>query len=103
MYYVYILKSKSQPGVIYKGYSGNLKKRLGQHNDSNNRGYSKLYCPWEIELYLGFKSKEKAKHFEKYLKSSSGNAFMNKHLLSEDLKRALTKFKKNRRGKHSAA
>ncbi|MBM3256134.1 MAG: GIY-YIG nuclease family protein [Candidatus Moranbacteria bacterium] len=101
MYYVYILRSKSQPGAIYKGYSGNLKKRIEQHNNGNNKGYSKVYSPWEIEIYLGFKSKEKAKNFEKYLKSSSGNAFMSKHLLSEDFKRALTKFKEKRRGKRS--
>ena len=93
MFYVYILKSKVQPGAIYKGYTEDLAVRLKQHNDPKNKGYSKNFAPWGIETYLAFSSMKKAKDFEKYLKSSSGYAFMNKHLVSEDFKQALRKFR----------
>jgi len=93
MFYVYILKSKLQPGAIYKGYSEDLAKRLKQHNDPKNKGYSRLYAPWAVETYFAFSNIKKAKKFEKYLKSSSGHAFMNKRLLSDEFKRALTKFR----------
>jgi len=96
MFYVYILKSKARPGAIYKGYTEDLSKRLEQHNDPRNQGYSKRFAPWEIEACLAFSDMKKAKDFEQYLKSSSGNAFMHKHFLSEDFKRALTKFRDGR-------
>ena len=96
MFYVYILKSKTQSGAIYKGYTEDLAKRLEQHNNPKNQGYSKRFAPWEIEMYFAFSDIKKAKDFEKYLKSSSGHAFMHKHLLSEDFKRALTKFRDGR-------
>jgi putative endonuclease len=37
--------------------------------------------PLELEFYFAIKDKYKAFEFEKYLKSGSGRAFTNKHLI----------------------
>jgi predicted GIY-YIG superfamily endonuclease len=95
MFYTYILKSKKVPGAIYKGYTKNLKSRLIQHNSLLNQ-YSKKYAPWEIESYFAFSTEQQAKDFERYLKSSSGKAFMQKRLISNSFKEALKKFNNGR-------
>ena len=73
-----------------------MKSRLKRHNSSAGRHTSK-YAPWEIETYIAFSTVRQAKDFERYLKSSSGKAFMNKRLISNQFKEALKKFN-NRRG-----
>lgn len=95
MYYTYVLKSKKVPGAIYKGYTKDLKLRLEQHNSSSGKHSSK-YTPWEIETYLAFSTEQQAKDFERYLKSSSGKAFMHKRLISNQFKEALKKFNNGR-------
>ena len=92
MYYTYILSSIKQPGAIYKGFTKNLKLRLEEHNSLNGKRYSKKYSPWKLETYLAFSNIKQAKSFEKYLKSSSGNSFLKKRLISNSFKVALTKF-----------
>lgn len=96
MYYTYILKSLSQPGAIYIGYTADLKSRIKQHNDVGSRGSTKRYAPWQLETYIGFNQMHEAKAFEKYLKSNSGKAFMRKRLISVDFKRALVEFNNGR-------
>ena len=79
MHYVYLLRSISRPDQTYIGYSGDLKKRLTQHNTGMVPHTSK-FMPWALVTYLGFDSKHRAQAFEKYLKSSSGKAFARKRL-----------------------
>ncbi|MDE1901091.1 MAG: GIY-YIG nuclease family protein [Alphaproteobacteria bacterium] len=77
MYYVYLLKSLSQPEQKYVGVTEDLKKRFEDHN----RGFSEhtaKYKPWELVAYHAFHDKYKAYGFEKYLKTGSGKAFANK-------------------------
>jgi predicted GIY-YIG superfamily endonuclease len=95
MYYTYILKSKKVPGAVYIGYTKDLKLRLNQHN-SGTSTHSSKYTPWEVETYLAFNEEFQAKAFEKYLKSSSGKAFMRKRLISEKFKIALKKYNNGR-------
>lgn len=97
MYYTYILRSKKVLGAIYKGYTQDLKSRIEQHNNRLSR-HSSIYAPWEIETYFAFSTEKQARDFERYLKSSSGKAFMNKRLISNSFKEALKKFN-NGRGK----
>lgn len=78
MYYVYILKSKID-GSKYIGVTTDLKKRLQQHNHEETKS-NKSKVPFKIVWYCCFSNKERAYDFEKYLKSSSGFAFTNKHL-----------------------
>ncbi len=96
MHYTYILRSIKQPGAIYIGSTANLKLRFNQHNDPKHKSYSKRFSPWLVETYLGFTQRDEAEKFEKYLKSSSGKAFMRKRLLSYEFKEALAKFTNGR-------
>ena len=82
MYYIiYILKSLKDDSRHYVGFTENLEKRMEQHNDDENNGYSKRYAPWKVETYVSFRSKERAIAFEKYLKVGCGYAFLKKRLI----------------------
>ena len=74
MYYVYVLRSLKD-GRLYKGLTQNVEKRLNQHNQGENRS-TKGFAPWELVLTKSFDSREKARYYEKYLKSGSGREFL---------------------------
>jgi len=78
MYYVYILKS-SKSGILYYGYTDNLKRRLEEHNNGKSK-FTKGHLPWILVFYAAFADKQKAKNFELYIKSGSGKAFVYKRL-----------------------
>ncbi|MFO0703422.1 MAG: GIY-YIG nuclease family protein [Patescibacteria group bacterium] len=78
MYYVYILRLKDNS--LYIGYSTDLKNRLKYHSQGLVES-TKHLLPIKLIFYSAFENKAKASQFEKYLKSSSGFAFRNKHLL----------------------
>lgn len=80
MYYVYLIRSITNPDQIYVGITSNLKKRLSNHN-SGTTPHTERYKPWEVIVYIYFREKDKAIEFEKYLKSGSGRAFRDKRLL----------------------
>lgn len=78
MFYVYLIKSISNPEQKYIGQTDDLKKRLRQHN----AGYSihtAKYRPWVLVNYIAFTSKDAALGFEQYLKTGSGYAFAKRH------------------------
>lgn len=77
MYYVYLIRSISHPDKKYVGYTTNFKDRLATHN-SGGSIYTKDDRPWELVLCMCFADEERAKGFERYLKSGSGNAFAQK-------------------------
>jgi putative endonuclease len=77
MYYVYSLKCNNG---YYVGCTDNLKDRFERHQ----KGYVQATAnrlPIKLEFYFAIKSKYIAFDFEKYLKSGSGRAFINKHLI----------------------
>jgi len=78
-HYVYILQSLSHPNQSYTGSSANLKQRLAEHN-SGRVPHTSKFTPWEIRTAMAFKGKERAMAFERYLKSGSGRAFLQRHL-----------------------
>ena len=80
MFYVYILRSESDPKQTHIGFTQNLKKRILTHNASGCPHTAK-FTPWQIEFYCDFKDEHKARDFELYLKSHSGKAFASKRLL----------------------
>jgi len=80
MFVVYILHSLKEADRYYVGYTTNLEHRLEEHNCGKS-AHTKSWLPWEIETFVTFKSKSKAREFEKYLKSGSGYAFFRKHLI----------------------
>jgi len=79
MFYVYILKSIEHSDQFYIGITSDLKRRLKTHNSGGSKHTAK-YRPWKVETYIAFSSEQKARDFEKYLKSGSGRAFAKKRL-----------------------
>jgi len=77
MYYTYLLELKN--GKFYVGFSSDLRNRLRSHKE--NRILATKNTSPKLVCYIAFKNKKKATDFEKYLKSSSGFAFRNKHLV----------------------
>jgi len=78
MYYSYLLLLSNSD--YYAGSTENLTKRIKKHQ-SGAVPHTSKYLPVALVWYSGFRTKELAAKFEKYLKSSSGKAFRNKHLL----------------------
>ena len=78
MYYSYLLELSNKD--FYAGSTRNLKSRILTHQ-SGRVPHTSKYRPVKLVWYAAFKNKELAVEFEKYLKSSSGKAFRNKHLL----------------------
>lgn len=77
-HFVYILKCAD--GKHYTGCTNNLEERLKRHEKGQVKSTSSR-LPIELLTYLVFNDKYKAFNFEKYLKSGSGRAFMNKRLV----------------------
>ncbi len=67
MYYVYILKSK-KVNRFYIGHTGNLKRRLEEHNFGKTRS-TKAFVPWEIVYIEKFLTKTEAYNRETEIKS----------------------------------
>jgi putative endonuclease len=75
---VYVLKCSD--GNLYTGCTENLNDRLGRHE----AGYvpaTKARLPMTLMTYIVFNDQYKAFNFERYLKSGSGRAFLNKRLV----------------------
>ena len=78
MYYTYLLKLSN--GDYYAGSSENMKNRFQDHQEGKNIS-TKPFRPVKLIFYCAFPSKSQAVEFEMYLKSGSGKAFRNKHLI----------------------
>jgi len=78
MYCVYILLCND--GTFYTGCTQNLKGRFERHN-KRYIDSTKDNLPVKLAFYCAFPDRYKAYEFEKYLKSGSGIAFRNKHLV----------------------
>ena len=76
MHYVYSLKCKDG---FYFGCTDDLKDRLERHQKGHVPA-TKDQLPVKLDFYFAIHNKYKAFEFEKYLKSVSGRAFINKHL-----------------------
>ena len=81
MYYVYILKNEEEK--IYIGYTGDLKRRFKEHNQTKS-GYTQK-GKWELIYYEGYKNQQDSQEREKQLKNH-GQA---KRWLKERIKRSL--------------
>lgn len=77
-YTVYILKCSD--GKMYTGCTDNLRERLERHNKGHVPA-TENRRPVILITHIVFSDKYKAFEFEKYLKSGSGRAFVNKHLI----------------------
>ena len=78
MHHVYILRCAD--GTYYTGCTQDMNDRLSRHQNGDI-SYTKSRLPFTKVFHCSFPDKYKAYGFEKYLKSGSGIAFRNKHLL----------------------
>ena len=78
MYYSYIIQLSDK--TYYTGFSSDLKIRIKDHQIGNVPQTRKLR-PLKLVYYSAFITKKLALDFEKYLKTYSGFAFRNKHLV----------------------
>ena len=82
-YYVYLLRSAAHPDQTYTGFTHDLRKRLAEHNAGKSIHTNK-FKPWNLVAYIALPEKHLAKEMEEYLKSGSGRAFANRHLLTQN-------------------
>jgi predicted GIY-YIG superfamily endonuclease len=78
MWFVCILKCSNDS--FYVGCTTHLEKRIIEHN-SHKVHYTRDKTPVSLITYVAFTNKYKAFNMEKYLKTGSGIAFRNKHLI----------------------
>jgi putative endonuclease len=58
--------------------TSDIQRRLEEHNSGKSSHTSK-FMPWVVETYFCLADIEKARRFEKYLKTGSGLAFRQRH------------------------
>ena len=75
----YRIHSLKYPERKYVGYSADLKQRIADHNAGKNR-FTAPFRPWKFVFYAAFDTEQRARNFEKYLKTASGKAFGSKRL-----------------------
>ena len=75
MWQVYILRCSDDS--YYTGCTSSMLDRLDRHNKGEIR-YTSSRLPVDLIVTINFNNKYKAYDFERYLKSGSGRAFMNK-------------------------
>jgi putative endonuclease len=78
MWTVYILRCGD--GNFYTGCTSDLEDRIKRHN-SGQVPATQNRLPLMLITYIVFSEKQKAYDFEKYLKTGSGRAVMNKRLV----------------------
>ena len=74
MHYVYILRSESRHRY-YIGSTGNLDRRIHQHN-SPHRGYTSVGGPWKLIHSEVYETKAEALKRERYHKSMKSVKFI---------------------------
>ncbi len=77
-FYTYVLESKIKK-KLYIGYTGDLVKRVKEHNLGLNQS-TKPYKPWKLIYYEASLDQEDAKRREKYLKTSQGGRLLKRRL-----------------------
>jgi predicted GIY-YIG superfamily endonuclease len=75
---VYVLRCSNNS--VYVGCTNNLDNRLYRHEKGQVMS-TKYRLPVKVITDVVFSDKYKAYNFEKYLKSGSGRAFLNKRLI----------------------
>ena len=78
MFYTYVLKSKKN-GRLYTGYTGDLRKRLKEHNGGKST-YTKTRGPYELIYYEACLDEQDARSRELYFKSGRGKRHLKSRL-----------------------
>ena len=80
MYFIYILESQIS-GILYKGYTKNIKLRLKQHNNKLSL-FDKRHAPFKLIYYEACLNQKDALKREKYFKTHYGIMFLKRRLQS---------------------
>ena len=78
-FFVYIIRSRSDPDRYYTGLTSNIAARLAAHN-AGRCIHTATAKAWEMVVVIEFAEESRAIAFERYLKSGSGVAFSKRHL-----------------------
>ncbi len=77
MFFAYILENPQ--GILYKGSTDDLTKRVEQHNSNNGfRSYTGKRGPWKLVYFEKFGTRKEAEAREKYFKDGGGRRFLKK-------------------------
>ncbi len=79
MFYVCILQSNSR---LYIGFTGDLKRRVNEHNTGRNRS-TKPYLPWNLIFYEAYSNDKDAKRRERYFKTTQGRQAIRRMLTNQ--------------------
>jgi predicted GIY-YIG superfamily endonuclease len=71
LFFIYFLRSQSNPAKTYIGYTNNIMRRLGEHNAGQSH-YTSRYMPWELRAFAHADSEVIAQTVEAYFKNTSG-------------------------------
>ena len=77
-YHSYVLRSLKN-GILYKGSTEDIEKRLLTHN-AGLVNFTSKHTPWEIVLYEEFETRPEALKREKWYKSGIGREWINKQI-----------------------
>jgi len=83
MFYVYVLKSKTDD-KLYIGYTGNLRKRVKEHDEGRNFS-TKSRIPFKLVYYESYVASDDAKEREKQLKRFSQTYMHHKKRIKRSL------------------
>ena len=82
-YYVYVLLSLKD-NLFYIGFSGNIERRLEEHNRGANKSTAKR-LPIKLIFFEAYRSKQDALRRESYFKTTKGKAVL-RQMLRDTLK-----------------
>jgi putative endonuclease len=81
-YFSYVLKSQKN-GILYKGSTQDIEKRINTHNSGKVK-FSSKYIPWELVLVEEFQTRTEAINREKWYKTGVGrNWILNQIKINE--------------------
>ena len=83
MWFVYIIKSTTKK-YTYIGSTNNINRRLTEHNNGIVAS-TKPYIPFKLKAYIAVETEGQARKLEKYFKTGSGKAVLNKRILSDEV------------------
>jgi len=78
MYYTYVLRNCD--GLLYKGLTNNIEKRIGEHNSSTFPSYTKGKGPWECVYKEVFDTRREAEERERFFKTGKGRDFLKRQI-----------------------
>jgi putative endonuclease len=74
MYYTYVLKNPK--GILYKGSTEHLGKRISQHNKNIFPGYTHGKGPWTLIYSETFNTRRGAEDRESFFKTGKGRTYL---------------------------